>query len=121
MRATTGASAIARSVVALLLLTAGIAQAGPAEQRGRKLYLGYGCSYCHGSIGQGGGRSGGAGPKLAPDALPYAAILGQLRQPYGIMPRFSERIVPDCDVADISAYLRSIPAGKSAHEIDLLR
>jgi mono/diheme cytochrome c family protein len=36
------------------------------------------------------------------------------------MPVFSEAVLKDAEVADIYAYLQSIPAGRSARDIELL-
>ena len=36
------------------------------------------------------------------------------------MPVFSEAVLKDSEIADIYAYLQSIPKGKSAHDIELL-
>jgi hypothetical protein len=37
------------------------------------------------------------------------------------MPRYPEHLLSDGEVADIHAYLRSIPAGRRADQIDLLK
>jgi ubiquinol-cytochrome c reductase cytochrome c subunit len=90
---------------------------------GQALYMRDGCYECHGTVAQGSGRrgSGGWGPMLAPHPLPFSAVLAQLRRPRDVMPAYSALIVPDQDVASIYAYLATIPAGKSASDIALLR
>jgi len=85
--------------------------------RGKAAFLKYGCYECHGSAGQGNDFSG---PSLAPHPIPYAALLAYIRQPSGQMPAQSAAIVPDAVVADISAYLESIPDGKKAGSIHAL-
>jgi ubiquinol-cytochrome c reductase cytochrome c subunit len=75
--------------------------------RGKAAFLKYGCYECHGTMGQGNNFSG---PTLAPNPIPYAAIIIYIRHPSGQMPAQSAKIVPDAVVADISAYLESIPA-----------
>jgi len=90
---------------------------------GRALFMRVGCYECHGTVAQGSGRrgSGGWGPMLAPKPLPFNTVLAQLRTPSDEMPAYSSLIVSDRDVANIYAYLVSIPAGKSASDIQMLR
>jgi mono/diheme cytochrome c family protein len=88
-----------------------------AAAHGRKLFLGTGCYQCHGTSGEGGGVFG---PKLAPDPLPYEAVLLQLRNPRARMPVYTALVLPDADAADIYAYLQSIPKAKPAASIPLL-
>jgi mono/diheme cytochrome c family protein len=85
--------------------------------RGKQLYLATGCYQCHGTRGEGGGY---AGPRLAPPPIPFAALVLQLRQPRARMPVYTDVVMPDRDVADIYAYLQSIPKGKTAAEIPML-
>lgn len=86
-------------------------------QRGRELFVSNGCFACHGYNGQGGSYTG---PKIAPDPLPWQAIAAFIRFPRGliapytnwpfnVMPPFTAKMVPDKDVQDIYAYLKSIP------------
>ena len=82
---------------------------------GKKVYVADGCWQCHGYQGQ-----GGAGPKLAPTPLPYEAVFRQLRKPRGSMPVYTHVTTPDQDVADIYAYLQTIPKAKSVAEIPAL-
>ena len=82
---------------------------------GKKLYVADGCWQCHGYQGQ-----GGAGPKLAPAPLPYEAVFRQLRKPRGTMPVYSHVTTPDQDVADMYAYLQSIPKAKAVADIPAL-
>jgi mono/diheme cytochrome c family protein len=82
---------------------------------GKKIYVSYGCWQCHGYQGQ-----GGAGPKLAPQPLPYEAISRQLRKPRGTMPVYTHVTTPDQDVADIYAYLQSIPKARTVADIPAL-
>ncbi len=82
---------------------------------GKKVYVADGCWQCHGYQGQ-----GGAAPKLAPTPLPYEAIFRQLRKPRGSMPVYTHVTTPDQDVADIYAYLQSMPKAKAVAEIPAL-
>jgi mono/diheme cytochrome c family protein len=85
--------------------------------RGKALFMQDGCYACHGTAGHGEPY----GPRLAPKPLPFAAVLGQLRQPRANMPRYAAQFVSDQDVADIYAYLSSVPTGPKASDIALLR
>jgi ubiquinol-cytochrome c reductase cytochrome c subunit len=94
------------------------APAGSAE-RGKQLFMKNTCFSCHGTVGQGGER--GAGPKIAPNPFPYAAFASQVRQPRAVMPRYTAEFVSDQDLADIYAYVASVPAGPAAKDIPLLK
>lgn len=89
-----------------------------SAQNGQKLFHADSCWECHGTVGQGGGFSG---PRLAPMALSYEAFIYQLRTPRNQMPPFEAKVVPDKDAADIYAFLKSIPKGRPAADIPLLR
>jgi len=99
---------------------AGVAQSASAHNaapqgdavHGKKLYVADGCWQCHGYQGQ-----GGSGPKLAPTPLPYEAVFRQLRKPRGTMPVYTHVTTPDQDVADIYAYLQSVPKAKTVADI----
>jgi ubiquinol-cytochrome c reductase cytochrome c subunit len=96
------------------------AQAGAADlERGRQLYMANGCFTCHGSVGQGGER--GAGPKLAPEPLPFEAFKALVRQPREAMPRLDARFVSDEQLQEIHRYLASIPTGPSPRDIPVLQ
>ena len=86
--------------------------------RGKQLFMIYGCYACHGTQGAGGGI---AGPKLAPNPLPLETITVRLRHPTSRMPPYSPKVISDAQIADIYAYLKSIPAGKPASQIPLLQ
>ena len=86
--------------------------------RGRETYRAYGCWECHGTTGAGGGWQG---PKLAPNPIPFAGVLIQLRTPRATMPRYPENLLSDRDVADLYAFLRSIPQGRGAEDIEILK
>ena len=92
-------------------------QTGGDAANGKRLFMTVGCYECHGTTGAGGGF---AGPRLAPNPLPFVGVKAKLRTASGRMPVFSEAVLKDSEIADIYAYLQSIPAGKSAHDIALL-
>ncbi len=112
-----------RSAIAIVAIAvfvgygANAADQKPSAARGKETYMKVGCHLCHGTVGQG----SNAGLKLAPDPLPAEAIAQFIRGTKGPMPAYSERILPDQDVADIAAYLRSIPAARSADSIPALK
>jgi mono/diheme cytochrome c family protein len=84
---------------------------------GKRVFFADGCFYCHGTTGAGGGN---AGPRLAPNPLPLEGVKAKVRTASGRMPVYSPAVLQDSEIADIVAYLRSIPAGKQAKEIPLL-
>jgi ubiquinol-cytochrome c reductase cytochrome c subunit len=84
---------------------------------GKRLFMTYGCYECHGTIGAGGGI---AGPRIAPNPLPFLGVKTKLRTASGRMPVYSETVLKDAEIADIYAYLQSIPTGKNAHDIEML-
>ena len=84
---------------------------------GKRLFMAVGCYECHGTTGAGGGL---AGPRLAPNPLPFIAVKAKVRTASGRMPVFSEAVLKDSEIADIYAYLQSIPTGKSGRDIELL-
>ncbi len=107
--------------IAMLVLAmgAGVAcAAAPAGDaaRGRKLFMADMCYTCHGS----GGEGGRYGPKLAPHPFPWEGFERQVRHPRKSMPRYSEQYYSDQDLADIYAYITSIPAGHAPKDIPLL-
>jgi mono/diheme cytochrome c family protein len=85
--------------------------------RGKQLFMSVGCYQCHGTQGAGGGIFG---PRLAPDPLPSAAIIALVRHPRARMPAYTPAVLSDAQIADIAAYLRSIPKGRAAVDIPML-
>ena len=76
----------------------------------------YGCYQCHGTQGQG----TTAGARLAPKPIALAALIAYVRQPKGQMPPYTAKVVSDAELADIRAYLASIPEPPPAKNIPLL-
>jgi ubiquinol-cytochrome c reductase cytochrome c subunit len=85
--------------------------------RGKAAFLSFGCYECHGTVGQG---NYGTGARIAPKPPPWSVVSSYVRRPAGDMPSFSVKILPDATLADIYAYLMSIPAGKPGSQIPLL-
>lgn len=80
---------------------AGNAQAGQAWWEAANLSF---CSRCHGVKGE-----GGFGPDLAGRSLSVDQYKQALRKPWGIMPTFTEQQLSDQDIANVHAYLTSLP------------
>ena len=80
--------------------------AAPAADlaRGQELYFANGCNICHGDTG-----AGAIGPTLAATAFTAEQQLAQYRSPLGVMPAFSQDRVADEDVANINAWLKTLP------------
>jgi ubiquinol-cytochrome c reductase cytochrome c subunit len=102
---------LAASTVAMAQQPAGDAR------RGATLFMHDGCYACHGTVGHGAPY----GPKLAPHAIPWEAFQQQVRHPRGSMPHYEPRFTSDQDLADIYAYVASIPEGRPANRIPLLK
>jgi mono/diheme cytochrome c family protein len=112
-RASVGLAALAAGLV----FCQGAALAADAA-RGKIFFTQkYGCYQCHGTEGQG---SAITGPKLAPDPIPYDALSAFIRTSSRNMPPFREQILPNQDLEDIYAYLKSIPPAKDWKTIPLL-
>ena len=90
------------------------APAGDA-QNGKKIFASYGCYQCHSYDGH-----GGAGARLAPNPPAFAAFIRYVRQPAGEMPPYTAKVVTDKELADIYAFLLTIPAPPPAKDIPLL-
>ena len=86
---------------------------------GKKVYLADGCYECHGRVGQGGAMNGPV-PSLAKTKLPYAAFVAQLRNPSNDMPPYPVALLSDQQVADMFAYLQSLPGPRLASELPIL-
>src|SRR6266853_6873461 len=75
---------------------------------GKRLYLATGCFTCHGRSGQGGAMNGPA-PMIAKTAMPFDGFTGQLRQPINEMPAYAKIVMSDKQIADIYAFLQTLP------------
>jgi len=92
--------------------------AGNAEN-GKRIYMKDGCFLCHGRVGQGGGYNTPV-PALAKTEMPFEPFKLQLRQPADDMPAYSEHVLPDQQVADIYAFVQSLPGKRNPKDIPLL-
>jgi ubiquinol-cytochrome c reductase cytochrome c subunit len=78
----------------------------------------YGCYTCHGILGQGSLRDG---PRINAAGIGYQAVLQQLRTPRYEMPAFTAVQISDSQVADIFAYLTSLPKPPDAKSLKQLQ
>jgi ubiquinol-cytochrome c reductase cytochrome c subunit len=84
--------------------------------KGKAAFMKNGCWQCHGELGQG----GAAGKPLVPKPMAIEAFNVFVRNSNGSMPPYPKEILSDADLADIHAYLTSIPAAKDYKSIPLL-
>lgn len=82
---------------------------------GRTLFMKNGCFLCHGAEAQG----GAAGPRLGPAAISFAR-LSYVRKTTGEMPPYTTKVLSDRDLADIYAFLESLPKPAPVSSIPLL-
>jgi ubiquinol-cytochrome c reductase cytochrome c subunit len=94
-----------------------LAQTPGNSANGKLIYIKDGCYQCHGYAGQG-GRDG---PRIAATPLSAQALTRYVRRPFGAMPAFTSKVLPDQELADIYAYLKSVPVAAPAKEIPLLK
>ena len=88
---------------------------GNAEN-GKKLYVTYFCWSCHGSNG----RAGGTAPAIAPSTRSGEDLIKYIRKPRGAMPPYTSKSISDREIADIAAFLRTIPKDPDPKTIPLL-
>jgi mono/diheme cytochrome c family protein len=106
---------VAGATIALLSVL-GTANAAPSAEHGKVMFMKKGCWECHGTQGQG----AVTGPRLAPDPIPYDALSAFVRTTNRAMPPYREHILSDADLADIYAYLQSIPKPPDLKSVPLL-
>ena len=111
-------AAAALGLGASSLLQAQDAPPGDAGN-GKRLYLADGCFTCHGRSGQGGAFNGPA-PSLAKTEMPFDGFKAQLREPANDMPAYSTAVLSDREIADMYAFVQSLPGARSAKDISVL-
>jgi mono/diheme cytochrome c family protein len=87
-------------------------------QNGRKLFAADGCYQCHGYEAQGAAPTG---PRLGPRPIAFSQFSKYVRQPTGQMPPYTGKVVPDAALADIYAFLQSLPSPPAVDSIPALR
>jgi mono/diheme cytochrome c family protein len=112
--------------LALALLTLGAcnvawSQNAPSGDvaNGKRVYLAVGCFACHGRAGQGGAMVNAA-PPLAQGQYSLEVFKVLVRAGRNDMPAYTESVLADKDVADVYAFLRSLPGRREAKDIPLL-
>jgi ubiquinol-cytochrome c reductase cytochrome c subunit len=103
-------------VLAAFVVYSQAASAAGSAEKGKAAFVQHGCWQCHGYLGQG----GIAGKKLAPNPMPLEAMSAFVRNSSGAMPPYQKAILSDADLADIHAYLQSLPKAPDAKSIPLL-
>ena len=103
------------ALTAGLLFTCSDSFAASAE-KGKAAYTQHGCWQCHGTQGQG----AVTGPKLAPDPMPIETFTTFVRTSNRAMPPYPEAVLSNDELADIHAYLQTIPKPTDYKSIPLL-
>ncbi len=118
---------IARTMAAFVCIACSMGLAQPTAPpkpaagnatNGKQLFVKMSCYYCHGTEGQ--GSIAGVGPRVALVSRSYESFARYVRQPTGRMTAYSEKILSDGELADIYAFLRSLPPVRPVSEIPLL-
>jgi mono/diheme cytochrome c family protein len=104
------------AAIALLSLYSSVTALAASAEHGKVIYMQKGCWECHGTQGQG----ASTGPRLAPNPIPYATLANFVRTSSRAMPPYRKEILSDDDLADIYAYLQSIPKAPDVKAIPLL-
>jgi mono/diheme cytochrome c family protein len=105
----------------LLLLIASLAASACAQspagdaKHGKELFLSYACYSCHSFDGH-----GGAGARLVPMPLNQAAFTAFVRNA-GRMPSYGPKVISDEKLADIYAYIKTLPTSPDAKNIPLIQ
>jgi ubiquinol-cytochrome c reductase cytochrome c subunit len=108
------------AILALLIASAGASGQTPTApasgnvQQGKELYLRYSCYGCHGYDGH-----GGAGARLVPLAMTVTRFTAYVHNPRR-MPPYTEKVLSDAQLADLFAYITSLPSSPPADQIPLL-
>ena len=105
------------ALAAGLALGSSAALAAGDAAKGKQNFMKYGCWQCHGTVGQG---SPVSGPKLAPEPMPLEAMSSFIRNSRRTMPPYRVEVLPEADLADIHAYLSSVPKPADYKTIPLL-
>jgi len=99
--------------ISTLLMAAQSAHPANVE-KGKESFKVHGCVACHGFSGW-----GGAGARLAQNPITFDAFVSYVRKPKGTMPPFGSQVTP-AELADIYAFLKSIPPSPDPKSIPLL-
>jgi mono/diheme cytochrome c family protein len=91
-------------------------QAAPQgnAEKGKQSFIAHSCFSCHGYSAW-----GGAGARLAQNPITFEAFVSYVRKPKGNMPAFGSQVTP-AELADIYAFIKSIPPAPDPNTIPLL-
>jgi len=108
-------------LTAVLFLSGAASAQPPAGNaaHGKDLFVKYTCYGCHGFSGE-----NGPGARLVPMKMTQAGFIGYVRNPprANQMPSYSVKVLKDAELADIYAYIRTIPdTARPPQSIPLLR
>jgi mono/diheme cytochrome c family protein len=99
-----------------VLVVSAFAQQGDAT-RGKKMFVDYSCYACHGFSGQ-----NGPGKRLVPMKMATVVFTAYVRSPgSNQMPSYSAKVLSDQQLADIWAYVKSLPDSPEAKDIPLVQ
>ena len=100
---------------------AAMSQSAPAGDaaKGKQAYLDARCFTCHGRAGQGGNYNYPA-PPLAGLDMPAEALQGFLRAAPNDMPSYAPTSLSDDDIANIDAFMQSLPGPRNPKDFPLL-
>jgi mono/diheme cytochrome c family protein len=107
------------ALAAGLVLGAGGALAAGSPEKGKQAFVKHGCFQCHGTLGQGSVVTSN-NKVLYNTQLPFESFQAFVRTTNRAMPPYSEAILSNDDLADIYAYLESLPKPPDYKTIPLL-
>jgi mono/diheme cytochrome c family protein len=99
---------------AAVLACLAAAEAAPSAANGKTVFHRTGCFECHNYQGQ-----GGVGPRLT--VVGFDALKAYVRGANGNMPPYRPSVLSDDEIADIYAYLQSIPKPPAPDSIAAIR
>ncbi|PWT99118.1 MAG: hypothetical protein C5B51_27875 [Terriglobia bacterium] len=91
-------------IVFSLLIAAAAAFAQGNAASGKDLYMKFNCYACHGFSGQ-----NGSGARLVPMKMTQQAFTDFVHKGRGGMPSYSAKVIPDAQLADVYAYIKTLP------------
>ena len=90
--------------ILILCAAAASAQSPAGSSTGKDLYMKYNCYACHGFSGQ-----NGSGARLVPMKMTQTAFIEFVRKGRGQMPPYSAKVLPDAQLGDVYAYIKTLP------------
>jgi len=108
---------VARFLVLAAMATLSVislpAQESGNAEAGKDIFLKYTCYGCHGFSGQ-----NGPGARLVPMRMTQTGFVAYVRSPRTRqMPSYSTKVLSDAQLGDVYAYIKTLPASRSAKDI----